>query len=197
VLRRGRRLRTPSACCLLPGVKRFSEGSTLDCPIHDVTLRRITDIRDFKLYDQPNLELGRDNDSSAAIGTLKNIRFEDVTFNRPGSIQVHANTDGLTVRDVKLNFPLAPDYRLVEIGPKSQTYKYGGSEDPARWTEIFSPDRDCTVRNLHLCGIRCGDSVATLPIERLVRVIEMTLNPDYPRTTPRGGTGKGVWIKED
>lgn len=182
---------------LLPGVKRFSDGSTLDCPIHNITLRRITDIRDFKLYDQPNLELGRDNDFSAAIGTLKDIRFQDVTLNRPGSIQVHANTDGLTVQDVKLNFPLTADYRLVEIGPKSQTYKYGGSEDPARWTEIFSPDRDCTVRNLHLSGIRCGDSAATLPMDRLVRVIEMAVNPDYPRTTPRGGTGKGVWIKED
>jgi len=182
---------------LLPGVKRFSDGSTLDCPIHNITLRRITDIRDFKLYDQPNLELGRDNDFSAAIGTLRNIRFEGMTFNRPGSIQVHANTDGLMVQDVKLNFPLTPDYRLVEIGPKSQTYKYGGSEDPARWTEIFSPDRDCTVRNLHLSGIRCGDSAATLPTDRLVRVIEMTRNPDYPRTTPHGGTGKGVWIRED
>lgn len=182
---------------LLPGVKRFSDGSMLACPIHNITLRRITDIRDFKLYDQPNLELGRDNDFSAAIGTLKDIRFEGMTFNRPGSIQVHANTNGLTVQGVKLNFPLTADYRLVEIGPKSQTYKYGGSEDPARWTEIFSPDRDCTVRNLHLSGIRCGDSAATLPIDRLVRVIEMTLNPDYPRTTPRGGTGKGVWIKED
>ncbi|NBV34518.1 MAG: hypothetical protein EBR81_12210, partial [Proteobacteria bacterium] len=32
--------------------------------------RRITDIREFKLYDQPNLELGRDNDFSAGIGSL-------------------------------------------------------------------------------------------------------------------------------
>ena len=29
-------------------------------PWKNVTLRRITDIREFKLYDQPNLELGRD-----------------------------------------------------------------------------------------------------------------------------------------
>ena len=36
---------------LLSGVKCFSDGSTLDCPIHDITLRDITDIRDFKLYD--------------------------------------------------------------------------------------------------------------------------------------------------
>lgn len=29
----------------------------------------------------------------------------------------------------------------------------------------------------------------------LVRVVEQTINPDYPKTTPRGGTGKGVWIR--
>lgn len=46
---------------LLPGVKRFPDGTTLACPITDITLRRITDIREFKLYDQPNLELGRAN----------------------------------------------------------------------------------------------------------------------------------------
>ncbi len=53
---------------LLPGMKRFSDGTTLDCPIHDITVRGITDISDFKLYDQPNLEVGRDNDSSDGIG---------------------------------------------------------------------------------------------------------------------------------
>ncbi|MBU4459419.1 MAG: right-handed parallel beta-helix repeat-containing protein, partial [Verrucomicrobia bacterium] len=106
---------------LLPGVKRFSDGTTLDCPIRDITLRDITDIRDFKLYDQPNLEVGRDNDASAGIGTLKNITFEKLTLTRPGSIQVHANTDGLTVRDVKLLFPLPADHRLIELGPKSMT----------------------------------------------------------------------------
>ena len=40
---------------ILPGVKRFDDGSTLDCPVRDITLRRITDIRHFKIYDQPNL----------------------------------------------------------------------------------------------------------------------------------------------
>ncbi|MCB1209120.1 MAG: hypothetical protein KDK97_07320, partial [Verrucomicrobiales bacterium] len=136
---------------LLPGVKRFSDGSTLDCPIHDITLREITDVRDFKLYDQPNLEVGRDNDASIGIGSLKNIVFESLTFNRPGSIQVHSNADGLVVRGVTLNFPLPADYHLIELGPKSQTYKRK-PDDPATWTEIFSPDLDCTVRNLAFTG---------------------------------------------
>jgi len=184
-----------NAIRLLPGVKRFSDGRTLDCSIYDITVRRITDIREFKLYDQPNLELGRDNDFSVAIGTLKNIRLENLTFNRPGNIEVHANTDGLTIKNVRLNFLKTSDYHLVMLGPKSQTYKHGGNGDPARWTEIFSPDLDCTVRNISVSGVRFKDSQSDVPAEQVVHVIEQSINPDYPQTTPRGGTGKGVWVR--
>jgi hypothetical protein len=179
---------------LLPGVKRFSDGTTLDCPIHDITLRDITDIRDFKLYDQPNLEVGRDNDASVGIGTLRDIVFENLTFSRPGSIQVHANVDGLIVREVKLNFPLVTDYHLIEIGPKSQTYKHM-SDDSATWAEIFSPDLDCTVRNLSVSGVRFHETTTDWPIMQVVRVIEQKPNLDYPKTTPKGGAGKGIWIR--
>jgi hypothetical protein len=187
--------RSTDAIRLLPGVKHFSDGTTLDCPIHDITMREITDIRDFKLYDQPNLEVGRDKDFSAGIGTLKNITFEKLTFHRPGSIQIHANTDGLTVREVNLLFPPPAGYQLIELGPKSMTYKGAPGTDPARWTEIFSPDLDCTVRNVSITGVRLRDSQSDLPMEKVVRVIEQKLNPDYPKTTPRGGTGKGIWIR--
>lgn len=178
---------------LLPGLKRFSDGTTLDCPIHDITMRDITDIRDFKLYDQPNLEVGRDNDASAGIGTLKNITFEKLTFHRPGSIQVHANTDGLTVRDVKLLFPPPANYHLIELGPKSQTYRHGAASE--KWVEIFSPNLDCTVRHVTVTGVRLRDAQADLPIEQVIRVIEQKPNTDYPKTTPQGGTGKGIWIR--
>lgn len=178
---------------LLPGMKRFSDGATLDCPIHDITIRRVTDIRDFKLYDQPNLELGRYKDFSLGIGTLQNIVFENLTFNRPGSIQVHANTDDLTVRDVKLLFPPPAGYYLIELGPKSQTYRHGAASE--KWVEIFSPDLDCTVRNVSVTGVRIRDDQTDLPIEQVMKVIEQKPNPDYPKTTPKGGTGKGIWIR--
>jgi hypothetical protein len=180
---------------LLPGVKRFSDGTTLDCPIHDVTIRRITDIRDFKLYDQPNLELGRDKDFSIGVGTLKNLRIEKLISHRPGSIQVHANTDGLTLHDVKLLFALPADYHLIELGPKSATYQGASGTDPAKWTEIFSPELDCTVRHISINGVRTHDSQTDLPIEQVVKVIEQKPNPNYPKTTPKGGTGKGIWIR--
>lgn len=182
---------------LLPGVKRFADGATLDCPIRDCVLRNLRDIREFKLYDQPNLELGRDRDASVRVGELRNIHFAQLAFSRPGSIHIHADTDGLTVRDVALDFPVSPDYRLVLVGPPSMTYK-PTPDDPASWVEIFSPDRDCTVRNLRVEEVqvqREGKLALLTDPEALVRVIEQTLNPEYPKTTPRGGTGKGHWLR--
>lgn len=183
-----------NAIRLLPGVKRFDDGTTLDCPIRDITLRRITDIRRFTFCDQPNLE-GRDKDFSLGVGTMKNIRFEDLTFNRPGKIELHANTDGLIIHNVKVNHALAPDWHLLAIGPKSMTYKSGGPTAPEKWTEIFSPDLDCTVRNVSIARVRSRDSQTDLTIEQVVKVIEQKANPDYPKTTPKGGTGKGIWIR--
>jgi hypothetical protein len=180
---------------ILPGVKRFDDGTTLDCPISDITLRRITDIREFKLYDQPNLELGRDNDFSIGVGTVKNLHLEDLTFNRPGQIELHANTDGFSIHNVRVNHPITPEWHLLAIGPLSQTYKRGKSEDPAKWIEIFSPDLDCTVRNVSITGIHTRDSQSDLPIDQVLNVIEQKPNPDYPKTTPKGGTGKGIWIR--
>jgi acetyl esterase/lipase len=180
---------------LLPGVKRFPDGTTLACPIADITLRRITDIREFKLYDQPNLELGRANDFSAAIGTLKDIRFEKLTFNHPGKIEVHADTDGLSVEDVRVRHPITPDWHLLAVGPLSVTYRRGGPAAPEKWVEIFSPDLDCTVRNLKVTGVRAEVSPSDLPFDQAVKVIVQKPNPDYPKTTPKGGTGKGILIR--
>jgi hypothetical protein len=179
---------------LLPGVKRFDDGTTLDCPIRDIILRRITDIRHFKIYDQPNLELGRDTDFSIGVGTVKNLRLEDLTFHRPGRIELHANTDGLSIHNVRVHHPITPDWHLLALGPLSETGKRR-SEDPAKWVEIFSPDLDCTVRNLTVSGVRTRDSQTDLPIEQVVKVIEQKPNPDYPKTTPKGGKGKGIWIR--
>lgn len=190
------RLHAANSIRLLPGVKRFDDGMLLDCPIKDVILRRITDIHEFKLYDQPNLELGREKDFSAGVGTINNIRFDDLTFHRPGKIELHANTDGLTIRNVHLHHPITSDWHLLAIGPKSQTYKHGGEfSNPARWVEIFSPDLDCKVQNVHISGVRVEGSGSDLAVERVVEVVELVPNPDYPNTTPKGGKGKGIWVR--
>ena len=179
---------------LLPGVKRFPDGTLLDCPISNVVLRRITYIREFKCYDQPNLEVPAGTDQSERIGRLENIRFERLLFRRPGTIEVHADTDGLVIEGATLACAVPPEWHLLAIGPKSQTYR-SQQTDPSSWREIFSPDRDCTVRNVRIAGVRLAGVDGELPLERLVTVIEQSPNPDYPRTTPQGGTGRGRWVR--
>ena len=181
-----------NAIRLLPGVKKFDDGTQLDCHLSDVTIRRVTDIDYFKIYDQPNLELGRQTDFSAGVGNVNNLRFESLVFTRPSRIELHANTNGISIRDARLMHPTPPDWRLLFIGPKSQTYK---TPNPDRWTEIFSPDLDCTVRNVSIAEVRPAGSTTDMPVERVVAVVEQQLNLDYPRTTPKGGTGKGIWIR--
>lgn len=182
---------------LLPGVKRFADGSRLDCSIHDCVFRRLTDLRTVKLYDQPNLELGRDKDFSDPIGTVRNLYFGQMVYNQPGRFQIAAHVQGLTIDDVQLAFTRPAGFRLVEIGPMSATYRRKPA-DPQTWTEIFSPDRDVTVQGFRLSGVQVLDHGQLVPVadasQSLVRVADQRLNPDYPRTTPRGGTGRARLI---
>jgi hypothetical protein len=186
---------------LLPGTKTFSDGVKLACSIHDCVLRDLHDIRTFKIYDQPNLELGRGRDFCDPIGTIRNVFFDKLTFSRPGRFQVAVNVDGLSINDVQLNYDAnttGKDYaKLVEIGPMSQTYKFD-ADNPATWVELFSPDHDITVRNFSLTNVRVktGDTVQPLQhaADHLVRIADQRPNPDYPKTTPRGGTGKAIFV---
>lgn len=182
---------------LLPGTKTFADGTKLDCPVRDCIFRDLHDIRTFKIYDQPNLELGRDKDFCDPIGTVRNVHFRSLAFDRPGRFQVAAHVDGLSIEGVQLNLDLdaadRQDYRLVEIGPMSQTCTFG-ADSPAGWVELFSPDRDVTIRGLRLANVQAQvtGAMAVLPDPegRLVKVADQKPNPDYPNTTPRGGTGR-------
>ena len=186
-------IRSADSIRLLAGVKRFSDGSTLECPIHDILLRDLTDLRELKFYDQPNLEAGRDKDFSIALGKLSRISLERLTFARPGVIQIAAEVDGLRVEEVDLRFAPNAAFKLIEIGPMSGTYRHG--PDPAQWGEIFSPERDVTVRRFDLGPVRLQGQAVPDAEERFVQVKSQRLNPDYPRTTPRGGTGRATLIR--
>jgi len=185
---------------LLPGHKRFEDGSRLACDLQDIVIRHVRAIRAFKMYDQPNLELGRDLDFSDPIGDMRRIFIRDVVTVplHEALVQVHSNVDGLDIADVTLEATaLPPGHAVVSVGPLSAVYKHNPG-DPATWVEIFSPDKDCTVRNLRLRRVALqapGGPAQPLDPDGLVRVIEQKPNPDYPRTLPKGGTGKGhvVW----
>ncbi len=151
----------------------------------------------MKMYDQPNLELGRDRDFADPIGWMRNLYFSRLVFSRPGRFQIAANVDGLSIDDVQLRFAVPGAFKLVEIGPMSATYQRK-PDDPGTWTEIFSPDRDVTVRGLHLTGVRVLEDDRLVPVpdaeRRLVSVSDQKPNPDYPKSTPRGGSGKARLI---
>jgi hypothetical protein len=183
---------------VLPGVKNFPDRTKLACPVADCVFRNLYDIRTVKLYDQPNLEMDRNKDFSDPIGTIRNLYFERLKLSRRCVFQLAANIDGLRVDDVQLTFGFGGDYKLVEIGPMSQTWNYP-PDDPSKWVEVFSPDRDVTVRNFHLTSVRVKADGTMKPLAdaeaRLVKASDQKLNPNYPKTTPRGGTGKAFWIR--
>ena len=179
---------------LLPGTKNFANGSKVDCPITDCVFRDLRDIRTFKIYDQPNLEVGVDIDFSDPIGTVRNVFFENLTFERPGRFRIACNVTGLSIHDVRLDFDRATaahrNFNLVEIGPMSETWM-PDAKNPATWVEIFSPDRNVTVHGFHLTNVCVKDGDGTKPLAnaeaKLVKIADQKPNPDYPRTTPRGG----------
>jgi hypothetical protein len=185
---------------LLPGYKRFGDGTQLACDLEDIVIRHVRAIRTLKMYDQPNLEMGRDRDFSDRIGDMRRLFVRDVITVPTGDalLQVHSNVDGLDIADVVLQAPdLRPGYALVSVGPLSAVYKHNPA-DASTWVEIFSPDRDCTVRNLRLQRVSLqppGGPPEPLDPEALVAVVEQKPNLDYPRTVPRGGTGRGYLIR--
>ena len=185
---------------LLPGHKHFANGTRLACDIEDIVLRYVRAIRDFKMYDQPNLEMGRDRDFSDPIGDMRRLFVRDVVTVPTGDavVQVHSNVDGLDIADVTLQAPsLRPGYALVSIGPQSMAYPINPN-DRSTWVEVFSPDKDCTVRNLRMQRISLqppGGPAQPLNPDALVGIIEQKPNPDYPRTLPKGGTGKGHLVR--
>ncbi len=185
--------RSADSIRLLPGVKLFKDGKTVDCSIYEIIIRDIKDIREFKFYDQPNLEQGRDNDFSYKLGKLKNIHLKGLKLTRPGVIQIAADVDGMYVEDVDLQFSPADNFKLVEIGPMSMTWR--PSTDSSKWVEIFSPDRDVTVRNFHLGKIRINNQLVPDAESRFLQVKDQQINTDYPNTFPRGGTGKATLLK--
>jgi len=182
----------------LGGTKHYPDGKTLDCDIENCVVRDIKGIRTFKMYDQPNLELGRDNDFADPIGNFSNLYFSKLFIDNSfeSTFQIGSNVDGMAIDDVTLAFPTpAPYFKLVQIGPPSMTIKMDPS-NPATWVEVFSPDKDNTVRNFKLTNLKelKGKDTVELKASDYVNVITQKINTDYPNSVPKGGTGKGILV---
>lgn len=199
----------PASIRLLPGTKLYPSGQKAACDVADVVFRGIRGISEYKMYDQPNLELGRANDYADPIGNLYNVYFRQIEVRErtaEAPFQAALNADGLSIREVVLGFDPAeagrPEYKLVQVGPKSMTIKFA-ENDPGQWVEVFSPDRDCMVKNFTLAEVRARYGAGAAGQEKileprgLVAVVTQKLNPDYPNSTPKGGTGRGVLLWEN
>ena len=193
---------------LLPGRKLYPDGSYVDCDIHNIVLENISGIYTFKLYAQPNIANACNpdiHDVSGTVGNIYNIYFRDISFAEvtPSGLnglpvkslfEICADCHDLFWEDITVANRIADcaalDLHLVNVGPLSAVWK-NGSDDPEKWGEVFDPDMICHVEGLYFRNIRfAGEEI--LSCASLLHEVRLHVNPDYPRTTPRGGTGYGT-----
>ncbi len=193
---------------LLPGQKLYKNGTKADCDIRDCVLEDLTGIYTFKLYAQPNIanaiEPGK-HDVSGTVGTINNVYIKDVKFKKiaaagfndipvKGLFEICSDCSELHVENasVESTFEQCEELgvKFVNVGPLSAVWR-NGSDDPARWGEVFDPDAICYAEDIYLKNISFAGGKVN-DAEKLTRAIKMTINEDYPNTTPRGGTGYGT-----
>ena len=191
---------------LLPGRKTYENGRQTDCPVSDCVFEDIENVYCFKLYQQPNChnKEWHLNDMSDIPGRVSRVLFRNVrlsaltetgfgTIHPDALFEMGADCEDVTVENLNAEVS-ARDFEkagmtVSDIGPKSATWKRG--DDPENWCELFQPDLVCradriTFRNIRLGGVPFRDKAL------LTKEKHLTLNPDYPATTPQGGTGYGI-----
>ena len=99
---------------------------------------------------------------------------------------------------------------LVSVGPKALTWHRSPSDESGscwrppvkegaedEWVDVFNPNANPVVRGLVVKDIYIPDQndpgsyVQCADLASLVNERRTTLNPDFPNTMPRGGTGRG------
>lgn len=192
---------------LLPGKKLYDDGSVRDCPITDCAFRRMSGLYSVKMYQQPYCynKTRRMNDRSLTGGLLEDILFEDISVE--GTVtealaevtldafwEIGADAKNVVWRRVAVAADeetfRSTGMSLVTVGPKSSTWKRGET-DPEKWEELFEPDLICHADGLTLEEVTFAGAAARRE-DTVLRVVHLSPNPDYPNTTPMGGTGYGV-----
>ena len=188
---------------LHPGNKPLPDGDIIECPLYNILFNNIRGIHTIKLYNQPNLMPGQQKDRSLGLGCMYNIFFENITFDyfdskkyytvKNAGFEIDADIYNISFKNISFNYPLCNEsfsnYNAIAVGPISATWKT--TDNPKDWVDFFEADDICKVNkmvidNVAVNGEPCKD------VEKLILVRHLTINPDYPNTTPRGGTGYGV-----
>jgi hypothetical protein len=68
-------------------------------------------------------------------------------------------------------------------------------DEPEKWGELFSPDSVCMAENITFENVFFNDEKINT-IDEIMAEVHLSINPDYPNTTPKGGTGFGEIKKE-
>ena len=191
---------------LLTGRKIYGNKTTHDCAIRNCVFENITGIYTFKLYYQPNccnVNYKSKFDSAENVGEMENIFFKNVSFpklresgfnNIPiyGLFDILSDITNIEFEDISVAHSLSEldkrGIKLVSVGPISATYKI--NDNPSDWGDFFEPDMCCTCRDIRFKNISFDGKCET-DKDNIIREVHQKINPDYPNTTPRGGTGFG------
>lgn len=192
---------------LLAGVLIYPDGSTLDCPIQNVVLRNLDGFNYFKLYAQAPLEMAE----SCRVGTLDHVYFDTILTPLTGTIRaswtegyyggteqscggaapfsILANSGFLSFEN--LTIATAPNADgtpcIFHVGPES-----ANTNDPQMPLDIFMSDAHAALGAIALANIMDASGQPYPNPENLVKAVRLSVNPDFPRTRPRGGVGYGT-----
>ena len=192
---------------LLPGQKVYDDGTKVDCDLHHCVLENISGIYTFKLYCQPywRNSLLPKPDFSGTVGEIYDVYFKNINFlavqssgfgDMPfnGLFDIGSNCKNLFLEDIHVADTIEHckelDVSLIKVGPLAYTFT-GGSEDVSTWDEVFDSDAICHATDIYLKNVDfAGQKITDTAV--LSKTVRMTPNPDYPKTTPKGGTGYGT-----
>ena len=193
---------------LIPGRKTYKGGSKQLCPVSNCLFEDISGVYNFKMYQQPNCHNAArpaaDRDYSDIPGLMENIAFRRINIaarmgglaevSLDGVFEIGADCRNVSFESIALDAAARvleeSGMALVSVGPKSSTWTQG-QDDPEKWCELFEPDLICTAENLAFEDVRMSGEPC-IDEQALVQARRLTVNPDYPRSKPRGGTGYGV-----
>ena len=133
-----------------------------------------------------------------------------------GVFDICNHIDGISIRDVRFNYipgqtDMAP--YLVSVGPKSLTWHRTPTDESGscwrptvegdandEWIDVFNPNANPIVKGLMVNDISIPDQnnpgsyVLHTDLSALINERHLSLNPDFPNSMPRGGTGRGKVI---
>lgn len=192
---------------LLPGYKRFSDGTRVTCDVRDCIFKDVACAYTFKMYNQPHWRQAFSDyvDHSDGVGHIENVYFENINFpnvKNVGLADVKLNAiyecgchvKNIHFRNIALNLDkehyMQSGMKLVAVGPLSATWTGHFPNEPEKWGELMSPDDICEGAQLHFENITFAGEKAER-LEEVLREVHLTVNPDYPNTLPKGGTGYG------